>query len=163
VRTASSAAREEFQTLERAISRFITTLVPAAQLDALLPANRHALVAVHSLAHAALIHLCYRFSHEDSVLYDKALRAAHACVKVIGHIADADFGFLDPIVGPCWTCAAEVLVRELRTRERSWPLVDSRDVRNELGSVLFAMNALGARFPLLSYSSAKLQKRLAEP
>ena len=41
-------------------------------------------------------------------------------------------------------------MRELSNREASWPLIDTRDVRAELGVILFAMNALGARFPLLS-------------
>ena len=94
-----SALTEEFQALDRAISRFIPTLIPAHQLDATLLHDKHALIVIHSLANAAMIHLCYRFSQEDPVLYEKSLRAAHACVNIIKHIADADFNFLDPIIG----------------------------------------------------------------
>lgn len=94
-----SALTEEFQALDRAISRFIPTLIPAHQLDATLLHDKHALIVIHSLANAAMIHLCYRFSQEEPVLYEKSLRAAHACVNIIKHISDADFNFLDPIIG----------------------------------------------------------------
>jgi hypothetical protein len=161
-RLSSNAFREEILTLEHTISRFMTTLIPLHQLDATLPETKHASVVIHSLANAAMIHLYFRFSQDDSIAYDKALRAARACVNVINYIADNDFDFLDPIIGPCWTCAAQVLIQELGNMETSWPLFDSRDIRSELSTVLYAMNALGTRFPLLGFSAAKLQKRLAE-
>jgi hypothetical protein len=45
--------------------------------------------------------------------------------------------------------------------ESSWPLVSSSDVRGEIGAMLYAMNNLSARFPLLGYSVTKVQKRLS--
>jgi hypothetical protein len=62
---------------------------------------------------------------------------------------------------PCWTCAVDTLIRELNVIESSWPLVSSSDVRSEIGTILYAMNNLSARFPLLGYSVAKVQKRLS--
>jgi hypothetical protein len=94
-----NAYMDSVQALERTISRFIPALIPAHQLDATMLHDKHALIVIHSLANAAMIHLCYRFSQEDSVSYEKSLRAARACVVIIKHINDTDFGFLDPMIG----------------------------------------------------------------
>jgi hypothetical protein len=157
----SSAFTDDFQTLEHTIAHFIPTLIPVHQLDATVPDEKHAYIVTHTLAHAAMINLYYPFGAEDPVSYDKCLRAARCLVSIIKHIADADYEFLDPIIGPCWTCAVDTLIRELNVIESSWPLVSSSDVRSEIGTILYAMNNLSARFPLLGYSVAKVQKRLS--
>jgi hypothetical protein len=95
----SNALREEFQTLEHTIVRFIAGLVPAHQLEAALPEDKHILIVCHSLSQSALIHLYFRFGQDDSASYEKSLRAARSCISIIKHIADADFDFLDPIIG----------------------------------------------------------------
>ena len=97
--SSSSAFREESQKLERAIARFTSTLIPPHQLDATTPEARHALIVIHSLANASMIHLCYRFSQTDPILYDKSLQAARACAIIIKYVANSDFDFLDPIIG----------------------------------------------------------------
>ncbi|KAF9227088.1 hypothetical protein BS17DRAFT_695872 [Gyrodon lividus] len=157
----SSAFTDDFQHLEHTITRFLSTLVPVHQLDASMPDDKHAYIAIHTLAHAAMIHLYYLFGHEDPVSHEKCLLAARCCVSIVKHIADADYEFLDPIIGPCWTCAVDTLIRELNIIESSWPLASSADVRNEIGTLLFGMTRLGLRFPLLGYSVAKVQKRLS--
>ncbi|KAG1889873.1 hypothetical protein F4604DRAFT_1876620 [Suillus subluteus] len=143
----SNAFTDDFQTLEHTIARFIPTLIPVHQLDATLT--------------PAMINLYYPFGADDPISYDKCLRAARCLVSIIKHIADADYEFLDPIIGPCWTCAMDTLIRELNVIESSWPLVSSSDVRSEIGTMLYAMNNLSSRFPLLGYSVAKVQKRLS--
>lgn len=55
----------------------------------------------------------------------------------------------------------DTLIRELNLVETSWPTVSSVEVRNQIGTLLYAMNTLGSRFPLLGYSVAKVQKRLS--
>ncbi|KAG1806069.1 uncharacterized protein BJ212DRAFT_1485989 [Suillus subaureus] len=157
----SSAFTDDFQTLEHTIAHFIPTLIPVHQLDATVPDEKHAYIVTHTLAHAAMINLYYPFGAEDPISYDKCLRAARCLVSIIKHIADADYEFLDPIIGPCWTCAVDTLIRELNVIESSWPLVSSSDVRSEIGTMLYAMNNLSACFPLLGYSVAKVQKRLS--
>jgi hypothetical protein len=97
--TASNNFRDDFQKLDRLISRFIATLLPVHQLDATMPRDKHSLIVIHSLANAAMIHLCYRFSREDTVSYEKSLRAARTCVSIIKQISSTDFDFLDPIIG----------------------------------------------------------------
>jgi hypothetical protein len=51
---------------------------------------------------------------------------------------------------PCWVTAADTLVRELDGIEVSWPLMNTGDIRAEIGTVLYAMTSLSTRFPLLS-------------
>jgi hypothetical protein len=70
-------------------------------------------------------------------------------------------------------------MREISALDTSWPPINSVDVRNEFGTVLYAMTNLASRFPLLgkwppsmsptimltirtAVSAAKLQKQLAE-
>ncbi|OJA14047.1 hypothetical protein AZE42_05218 [Rhizopogon vesiculosus] len=156
-----SVFTDDFQTLEHMIARFIPTLIPVHQLDATVPDQKHTYIAIHTLAHAAMIHLYFPFGAEDPVSYEKCLRAARFCVSIIKHIADSDYEFLDPIIGPCWTCVVDTLIRELNMIESSWPLVSSSDVRSEIATMLYAMNNLSARFPLMGYSVAKVQKRLS--
>ncbi|KAJ7122035.1 hypothetical protein C8R43DRAFT_51465 [Mycena crocata] len=158
----SDAFHQEIHSLELAISAFISTLPPLHQLDTTGSEEKPILIAIHTLAHAAMIHLYQRFAPDDPVSYDKCSRAARACGAVISQIADPDFAFLDPILGPCWTSAAETLIREVATIHSSWPPVNSADVRNELGTILYAMTNLASRFPILGISVAKIQKRLAE-
>lgn len=55
----------------------------------------------------------------------------------------------------------DTLIRELNFVETSWPIVSSAEVRSEISSLLFSMNTLGSRYPLLGYSVAKVQKRLS--
>ncbi|KAF9237442.1 hypothetical protein BU15DRAFT_75985 [Melanogaster broomeanus] len=157
----SNAFMDDFQTLEHTVTLFLSTLIPVHQLDASMPNDKHAYVAIHTLAHTAIIHLYFLFGHEDPVAHEKCLRAARCCVSIVKHIADSDYEFLDPIVGPCWTSAVDTLIRELNIIETSWPLVSSVDVRNDIGTLLYAMTSLGSRFPLLGYSVAKIQKRLS--
>jgi hypothetical protein len=157
----SNALLEEIQALELAISRLQATLPPPHQFDS-FPCDKHTLIVVHTLTHAAIIHLYSRFAQDDPNLYDKCLRSARSCVAIIKHISDADILFLDPIIGPCWTCSAEVLIRELDNIEASWPLVSGSDVRNEISSILFAITSLSPQFPLFSSLAARIQTRLAE-
>lgn len=95
----SSAFMDDFQTLEHMTARFLSTLIPVHQLDATMPDDKHAYLAIHTLAHVAMIHLYYSFGHEDPVAYDKCLRAARCCVSITKHIAETEYDFLDPILG----------------------------------------------------------------
>jgi hypothetical protein len=72
------------------------------------------------------------------------------------------------------------LIREAATIDASWHPINSAAVRNELGTILYAMTTLASRFPILgkpsrsisddpiltppltAISTAKIQKRLAE-
>ncbi|KAJ6594581.1 hypothetical protein B0H19DRAFT_65665 [Mycena capillaripes] len=158
----SDAFHQEIQSLELTITAFISTLPPLHQLATTGSEDRPILIAVHTLAQAAIINLHQRLAPDDPVSYDKCSRAARACGAIITHITEPDFVFLDPILGPCWTSVAETLIREISAINASWPPINSAEVRNELGTILYAMTNLASRFPLLGISAAKLQKQLAE-
>jgi hypothetical protein len=143
-----SAFVEEVAALELAIERFIPTLIPVHQLDTTLPGDKYILIAAHTLAHTALVHLYRRFARDDPICYEKSLRSARAVVGIIEQLVESDYGFLDPILGPCWTCVAETLIQELDSIESTWPLLNSADVRSELTAMLYAMTSLGVRFPI---------------
>lgn len=96
-----STLTQEIQSLQTAITQFISTLIPLDQLDALLPEDKHTLLAAHTLAHTASLQLYRPFAQEDPAVFEKCSRSARACVSVIKHIGERDFGFLDPIIGVC--------------------------------------------------------------
>ncbi|KAJ6591343.1 hypothetical protein B0H10DRAFT_784324 [Mycena sp. CBHHK59/15] len=152
----------EVESLELIITGFISTLPPVHQSSSAAAEDTPVLITIHTLAHAAIIHLYQRFAPDDPVSYEKCSRAARACGAVITQVTESDYVFLDPILGPCWTSAAETLIREVDTINSSWPPINSADVRNELGTILYAMTNLASRFPILGISAAKIQKRLAE-
>ncbi|KAJ7252117.1 hypothetical protein B0H12DRAFT_1233997 [Mycena haematopus] len=157
----SDSFSQEIQALDLTIDTFVSTLPPLHQLATMGSEDRYVLITVHTLTQAAIIHLHQRFAPNDPVSYDKCSRAARTCGTIITHLTDPDFVFLDPILGPCWTSAAETLLREISAIS-SWSPINSADVRNEFGTILYAMTNLASQFPLLGVSAAKLQKALAE-
>ncbi|KAJ7587027.1 hypothetical protein C8J56DRAFT_90526 [Mycena floridula] len=163
----SVRSQEQIQTLELAITRFIPTLVPVHQLDTtplLGDTDKHTYIVAHSLAHAAVIHLYQRFALDDPVAYDKCSRAASACVGIVKCIGDRDYDYLDPIIGTCWTSAADILIRDLNNLEAAWPALVPRttEVKSDLGTMLYAMTCLGVKFPILRGPAGKISQRLSE-
>lgn len=158
---------EEFQTLELTINRFIPTIIPIHQLNATLPEEKHTLIVVHTLIQVAVLQLYQRFAQDDPVTYDKCSAAAKACATITKYISEQDYDYLDPIIGVscsvhcvrlgaycnsqlCWTTVAEWLIREIVNIESAWPItMDSSDVRNDIAAILYAMNSLNTRFPVL--------------
>ncbi|KAI0032891.1 hypothetical protein K488DRAFT_48857 [Vararia minispora EC-137] len=144
----TDALIEQTNVVEVTINRFLSNLLPVQQLNAVLAADKHALLVVHSLAHYATIQLhFYLAGGADPVRHDKCLQAARAILFVIRHITDADYDYLDPIVGSCWAAAGCVFVREV-TRVEAWSAVTS-DCRPHVATLLSAMSKLSARFPLV--------------
>ncbi|KAL0067387.1 hypothetical protein AAF712_005616 [Marasmius tenuissimus] len=158
----SSGYPDEIQAFELTITQFLATLIPIHQLSATMGVEKQTLIIVHTLVQAALIHLYQRFAPRDALAYEKCSQAAKACVEIIGYLADQDYDFLDPIIGPCWTTAADFLTRDLANMASSWSLGSPVDVRNQIGTIVFAMTNLSARFPILGMSATKIQKRLVD-
>ncbi|GJE89983.1 fungal specific transcription factor domain-containing protein [Phanerochaete sordida] len=146
---------ENFRAFDSTISRFISTL---PLLHA--PDNKYTMLLVHSLAHTSMVRLHQPFIADDQMSRDKSLRAARSVVVVVKHIAEADYDYLDPLIGTCWMTASRVLAFEIAQMQASWPPMNSTDLRNELGTLLYALTKLGARFPLLGYEASKMQKML---
>ncbi|KAF8143328.1 hypothetical protein K438DRAFT_1911086 [Mycena galopus ATCC 62051] len=117
----SDAFVQEIHALELTINAFLSTLPTLHQLASMGSESRSVLITVHTLTQAAIIHLHQRFAPDDPVSYDKCARAARACSTIITHITDPDFAYLDPVLGPCWTSAAETFMREISAMNSSWP------------------------------------------
>lgn len=152
---------EKMRSLEHTITLFLSTLIPVHQLDVVLPEEKHSLIVAHTIAQSAIIHMHRPFAEEVTVSFEKCTQAARACIAIIKHITEQDFGFLEPIIAPCWWSVADIIVGELDTLEASWPLIDCTDVRNDLGTLLYAMTRLAPRFPIIAPALSKLQKRLS--
>lgn len=106
---------DESQALENTIQRFTASLLPLHQLNGTLAESKHSLIVVHTLAQAALVRLHYRFSENNHLRHEKCLQAARACLLIIRHIGDADYDYLDPIIGVSTTYIYSFLVLNYRT------------------------------------------------
>ncbi|KAL1942446.1 hypothetical protein VTO73DRAFT_6048 [Trametes versicolor] len=158
---ASGSFSENFTAFEHSIMRFTTTLLPLHQVGGAIPDDKYALIVIHSLAHASMIRLHAPFMRDDGVSREKSLRAARSLIHVTKLVTDADFEFLDPVIGSCWASAAKVLENELTRLQSSWPdPLNTMEVRADLEALLFVMTKLGAKFPLVAYHSAKVQSCL---
>ncbi|KAF7322228.1 Fungal-trans domain-containing protein [Mycena kentingensis (nom. inval.)] len=155
----SDTLRADVHSLEGTILAFIATLPPLLH-NTLSPDDKPVLLTTHTLAHTALLHLFTPFASDDRGSYDKCARAARSCNAIIAHISEPDFAFLDPVVTPCWTAGAEALLRELPASV--WNPNAAAEVRNELGTVMYALTGLAGKFPLAGIALAKVQKQLAE-
>uniref|UniRef100_D8QBP2 Zn(2)-C6 fungal-type domain-containing protein n=1 Tax=Schizophyllum commune (strain H4-8 / FGSC 9210) TaxID=578458 RepID=D8QBP2_SCHCM len=158
----TQALQNDVQVLELVIVQYVEALIPVSQLDAALPEDRLVLLCAHTLAHASMIQLFRRFAVDDGLSYEKCLRAARACINIIGHLSDADYEFLDPIMGPCWATAADIFIQQLDDFESAWPPVSTADVRGDIGTLLYAVSRLSTKFTMLVTASSKIQKRLAQ-
>ncbi|KAI0364440.1 hypothetical protein BV20DRAFT_1107388 [Pilatotrama ljubarskyi] len=157
----SSSFSENFAAFEHRIIRFTTTLLPLHQVGGAIPDDKYALIVIHSLAHASMIRLHAPFMRDDGVSREKSLRAARALIHLTKLVTDPDFEFLDPVIGSCWASAAKVLENELTRLQSSWPdPLNTMEVRSDLEALLYVMTKLGAKFPLIAYHSAKVQRCL---
>lgn len=105
----SASFSENFRAFEHTITRFTTTLLPLHQLGATMPDDKYSLFVIHSLAHASMITLHQPFM-TDQISRESTLRAARSVTVVAKHISDADFDYLDPLIGvrnasSSWHCS----------------------------------------------------------
>jgi len=145
----STSFQENFRVFENTITRFTTTLLPLHQLAATMPDDKYTLYTIHSLAHASMIHLHQPFIQDNQVSREKSFRAARAITVVMKHIADADFDYLEPLIGHCWMSAARVFMFELAQMQVSWVPLNTAEIRGELASLFYSMTKLSNKFPLL--------------
>lgn len=101
--TPSSNFSENFRAFDSTIARFTASLLPLHQATA-LPEDKYSLYLIHSLAHTAMIRLHQPFITDDQLSREKSVRSAGAVVLVVKHMAEADFDFLDPLIGVSSGC-----------------------------------------------------------
>ncbi|THG95981.1 hypothetical protein EW026_g5767 [Hermanssonia centrifuga] len=140
--------QDNFRLFESTITRFITTLLPLHQLSPNMADDKYTWYMIHSLAYAAMIRLHQPFIQDDQVSRDKSLQAARSVTLVTKLLTEADFEYLDPLIGHCWVSAARIFVFELAQMPMasSWA---SAELRGELATLLYALSKLSTKFPLL--------------
>ncbi|KAF8589685.1 hypothetical protein K439DRAFT_1404641 [Ramaria rubella] len=154
----------EFQTIDAAISRLYVN-VPRVSTDPLpkpgSPESRvdTSIFVIHSLLHAATIQLHSPFAFKDAASQQKSVAVATLAASLIHDLDLADYAFLDPIMGTCWTSVAEALMRELIVLQASPAMEQQANTRNrQLDLVVFAMNRLGSTVPLAAYQATKVEQ-----
>ncbi|TFK25719.1 hypothetical protein FA15DRAFT_590018 [Coprinopsis marcescibilis] len=138
---------DEINNLERIVNLFLPTLVQPEQLGAVNPNEKFASIVAHTIAQTAMIYLHRPFAAENPISAEKCAQAARACISLISYINERDFVFLDPIVGPCWSCAADTTIGRLDRIEQAWPMGDSVEIINDLGVLLYALTKFDNHFP----------------
>ncbi|KAF8697202.1 hypothetical protein AX14_001435 [Amanita brunnescens Koide BX004] len=156
-------ALHDVQVLEHSIAHFLSTLVNLEQLDAVSAEDKCSLLITHTLAHTSMIQLHRSSSSDDAVSFEKCARAARSCILIIKQLADQDFAFLDPIIGPCWSIVGDFLIQEMDSIESTWPFMSTGGVRSDLSTVFYALTCLGPRFPLVASYIAQFRKHIAHP
>jgi hypothetical protein len=143
------------------ISQYISSLPSMASLSMAVPDDKYILITCHIIAQCSIIYLHHLFAAEDAMCYQRCLSAARECVRIVTSLCEADFMYIDPVIGPCWGLVSDTLIRELDSIDAAWPLLDNMEIRSELGVLLYAMNSFHARFACIGTSIGRVQKRLA--
>ncbi|KAH8825109.1 hypothetical protein DL96DRAFT_1557809 [Flagelloscypha sp. PMI_526] len=158
--TSTDLMRDEIRVMDVTILAFLSSLLPLHQLDSALPETRRLVLTAYTLAHTATIHLYRRFAKDDPVSYDKCLQSASNIVGVCRLASGHDHGYLDPVIGHCWSTASDILLLELDRIVGSWG--NPAELRGDIGTLLYALNSLSSKFPFLALAASKIQTRLAE-
>ncbi|KAF5379062.1 hypothetical protein D9615_005944 [Tricholomella constricta] len=151
-----------FQSINRVIETFRTTLPPLAQLDVKHPGTR-ALLLIHALTDAATIKLHINFSYADSSSKQHCLTAARNMVT-FGGLNIQEVGYMNPIMGTLWVAACHVFIDEIsrvRSLANAWPpnTEGSEDeLMERLRSGMAALSALSDESSLTKYQLTKVQE-----
>ncbi|KZS98782.1 hypothetical protein SISNIDRAFT_499010 [Sistotremastrum niveocremeum HHB9708] len=153
---------KEFRTLEGAIVQFQTSLpkirsTPRNSMHSSNPTTAHCLMAVHTLTMVATIQLHHSFAASDPPAQQRCFDAAMSCVSIIADMADEDYEYLDPIMGTCWMCVSDVLIREI-TRRQALGGGHEQGAAAMLRTVIQAMHRLSRVFPLAGYQATKVEQ-----
>ncbi|KAH8116650.1 hypothetical protein DFH11DRAFT_1542643 [Phellopilus nigrolimitatus] len=143
--------------LELALARLAGALLPAHQLGAALPgADRRAQVQLHTIVHAASVQLHLRGARAgEPGAVERCVRAARGAAMAVRFLGEEDYGYLDPVVGPCWTAIAAVFSLEPVQAGAATPGSPCAAwAPADLGALLAAVTRLGARFPIMAFQLA---------
>lgn len=149
----------DFRSLNFAITTFISSLpnIPQRLPGGHNQAARATVLVIHSLAQVALIQLHHTFANKDVSAHDKCLEAAGVVLNLIPMMDEGDYAYLDPIMGTCWMCVSDVLLRE-QLRRQAEGAGTAGLVNRELDTVITAMKCLGTVFPLAGFQVTKVEQ-----
>ncbi|KAF8485629.1 hypothetical protein JB92DRAFT_1537554 [Gautieria morchelliformis] len=160
----------DFQSVDAAISRLSVCLPHVrhhgpGQTQTASRGNDTVIFVVHALLHAATIQLHAPFAFKDAASQQKSAAVAAVATAMIHNLDEADYAFLDPIMGTCWTSVAEALVRELVMLRSAAAAAEQQvtALNRQLDVVVFAMNRLGSTVPLAAYQASKVEQSRVIP
>ncbi|KAL5512035.1 hypothetical protein ACEPAH_5254 [Sanghuangporus vaninii] len=165
---ADSTHWEQLTQLEVALDSFIAELPPYTiiSLESSPISNIDPeLALVHTLSHAAVIQLHHPRAQKDAHSHSICLRAAVACCFIIRKLSANEYALLDPVIGTCWMCVGDVLLRErmwggnmAAVRGMRIGIEDGEcaGVEAELDAVVGALKQLSCAFPVALYQVQKV-------
>ena len=160
---------EQFTQLQQKITSF-TSGLPSYLRASPLPTEDRVdvdMALAHTLAYAAVIQLHHPQAQKDARAHAACILAASRAMRIVrALVSDPDserriskrFAFLDPVIGTCWMCVADVLLRE-----RGWggnmeaarigttfgdAVSDVYGVNEELEVIVSALKRLSVVFPV---------------
>lgn len=152
-----------FSSLDKLIDAFKAILPPVEQLDMTMPSIVRSTFVTHTLTSAATIQLHTFLSETDDSSHQKYVAAAEFIFALIPKVDLLSFGQVNPFLGPIWTRACQVIIREiarLRSLHSGWSPTISQNRERELADMLerafgamalFSMEShLMSRFPRIS-------------
>ncbi|KAL5490690.1 hypothetical protein ACEPAI_5524 [Sanghuangporus weigelae] len=123
------------------------------------------LALVHTLSHAAVIQLHHPRAQKDAHSHSICLSAAVACCFIIHKLGANEYTLLDPVIGTCWMCVGDVLLRErmwggnmaaVRGMRIGMEDEECAGVEAELDAVVGALKQLSSAFPVALYQVQKV-------
>ncbi|KAJ7202637.1 hypothetical protein GGX14DRAFT_653917 [Mycena pura] len=155
-----------FTALDNLISRFRAALPPPSRFPLATPTMARALVAAHSIAHAAALQLHHACPGSSSAR--AAVAAARAVLGIVAAAPLPPGGCINPIMGTVWRTACQVLMDEIATLRMQRQHAQGRargpgDEDSEAALVALLARALGnladfAACPLLKYQISRIQE-----
>lgn len=160
---------EQFTQLQQKIDSFSFALPPYVKPSPFPTEDRVDvdMALVHTLAYAAVIQLHHPQAQKDAHAHATCVLAASRAMRIVRALVceqDSErriskrFIFLDPVIGTCWMCVADVLLRE-----RGWGRnmeaaiagstlgesnADVHGVNEELEVIVGALRRLSVVFPV---------------
>ena len=162
---------EQFTQLERTLASF-TAALPSYIRSKPHPNEDRVdieMALVHTLAYAALIQLHHPQAQKDARAHAECVRAASRAMCIARALSsDPDtncekriatrFALIDPVIGTCWMCVADVLLRErgwggnMEGAKNGSTLGDTVPevfgVNEELEAIVGALKKLSVVFPV---------------
>ncbi|KAH8114130.1 hypothetical protein DFH11DRAFT_250715 [Phellopilus nigrolimitatus] len=170
---------EQLTQLEFALMHFMASLPSYVVVSSSVPTSAYAAAApthvdlelalVHTLTHGATIQMHHPRAQADVHAHTACVRSAAAVTSIVRQLSDADFALLDPVIGTCWMCVSDVLLRE-----RMWGgnMESARDVSGvvpcfgveaELDIIVTALRRLSFIFPVALYQAQKVEQSRNTP
>ncbi|KAF9464608.1 hypothetical protein BDZ94DRAFT_1297108 [Collybia nuda] len=128
---------------ESALQRFSSTLPSQSdRAGRTSPILDHDYFAIQTMTYTSFIHL------QQGLLFDeRAFKAANSIIRLIRQLSEADYQYIDPIMGACWHTASKIFTRVLTNIDKMNSY--TRDITN----IIHCYESFGRVFGSIQYVS----------